>query len=92
MNKLIGCLRPEVHAQYKSAITNTQELLSPKQKEIVILICDGLDNKGISEHMGIAPNTVANHRYLAMTKLASQGVHNTATLVKWAIVTKTYTL
>jgi DNA-binding NarL/FixJ family response regulator len=80
------------HHEYESTALIGQEILSPRQKETVILICDGLCNREISQKMAISIKTVENQRQIAMDKLKHQGVHNVATLVKWAIVTGVYKL
>jgi DNA-binding CsgD family transcriptional regulator len=80
------------HGLYEAVAVVGVNLLTPKQKETVILVCDGLSNPEIAEHMGISVKTVENQRQMAMDKLRSQGVHNVATLVKWAIVTGVYQL
>lgn len=80
------------HYEYTHVALIGRELLTPKQKETVLLICDGLSNPEIAVQMGISVHTVENQRQMAMNKLKGQGVHNTATLVKWAIVTGVYKL
>jgi len=80
------------HYEYTQVALIGREILTPRQKELVMLVCDGLNNTEIAEHMGLSVNTVENHRNLVMVKLKQQGVHNVATLVKWAIVTETYKL
>ena len=80
------------HHEYDSVALIGREILTPKMKETVILICDGLNNREISQKMGISINTVENQRQMAMNRLQYQGVHNVATLVKWAIVTGVYKL
>ena len=80
------------HHKYESVAVVGREILTPKMMETVILVCDGLDNLDIAKKMGLTRNTVQNQRYLAMQRLKPQGVHNVATLVKWAIVTGVYKL
>lgn len=80
------------HYEYSHVALVGRELLTPKQKETVLLICDGLSNREIAEQMGISIKTVENQRQMVLDKLKHQGVHNVATLVKWAIVTGVYKL
>ena len=80
------------HHEYDAVALIGREILTPKMKQTVILICDGLSNPEIAEQMGISVNTVENQRHMAMNRLRYQGVHNIATLVKWAIVTGVYKL
>jgi len=56
-------------------------VLSSREKEVLILIAEGLTNHQIAEKVFISPHTVDSHRKSLMTKL---GATNTATLIKQA--------
>jgi DNA-binding NarL/FixJ family response regulator len=56
--------------------------LSPRELEVLRLICDGLSNRAIAEKLGLSVNTVAVHRANIMKTL---DVHKTAELVVYAI-------
>ena len=56
--------------------------LSPRELEVLRLICDGLSNRAIATKLGLSVNTVAVHRANIMKAL---GVHKTAELVVYAI-------
>jgi DNA-binding NarL/FixJ family response regulator len=56
--------------------------LSPRELEVLRLICDGLSNRAIAAKLGLSVNTVAVHRANIMKAL---GVHKTAELVVYAI-------
>jgi DNA-binding NarL/FixJ family response regulator len=56
--------------------------LSPRELEVLRLICDGLSNRAIAEKLGLSVNTVAVHRANIMKTL---DVHKTAELVMYAI-------
>ena len=56
--------------------------LSPRELEVLRLICDGLSNRAIATKLGLSVNTVAVHRANIMKAL---GVHKTAELVMYAI-------
>jgi DNA-binding NarL/FixJ family response regulator len=56
--------------------------LTPRELEVLRLICDGLSNRAIAEKLGLSVNTVAVHRANIMNTL---GVHKTAELVVYAI-------
>ena len=56
--------------------------LSPRELEVLRLICDGLGNRAIAAKLGLSVNTVAVHRANIMKAL---GVHKTAELVMYAI-------
>jgi DNA-binding NarL/FixJ family response regulator len=56
--------------------------LTPRELEVLQLICDGLSNKEIAEKLQLSANTVAVHRANIMNTL---GVHKTAELVVYAL-------
>ena len=56
--------------------------LTPREVEILQLICDGKSNKGIAAQLDLSANTVAVHRANIMDAL---GIHKTAELVVYAI-------
>jgi DNA-binding NarL/FixJ family response regulator len=56
--------------------------LSPRELEVLRLICEGLSNRDIAGRLGLSINTVAVHRSNIMRAL---GVHKTAELVMYAI-------
>lgn len=56
--------------------------LTPRELQVLQLICDGLSNKEIASRLGLSANTVAVHRARIMNTL---GVHKTAELVMYAL-------
>jgi DNA-binding NarL/FixJ family response regulator len=56
--------------------------LTPRELEVLQLICDGLSNRDIAAHLTVSVNTVAVHRASIMNTL---GVHKTAELVVYAL-------
>jgi DNA-binding NarL/FixJ family response regulator len=56
--------------------------LTPRELEVLQLICDGLSNRAIAARLGLSANTVAVHRANIMNTL---GVHKTAELVVYAL-------
>lgn len=56
--------------------------LTPRELQVLQLICDGLSNKEIAARLGLSANTVAVHRARIMNTL---GVHKTAELVMYAL-------
>ena len=56
--------------------------LTPRELEVLQLICDGLSNREIAEKLDLSANTVAVHRANIMNTL---GVHKTAELVVYAL-------
>jgi DNA-binding NarL/FixJ family response regulator len=55
--------------------------LTPRELEVLQLICDGLSNRAIAERLDLSVNTVAVHRTNIMNAL---DVHKTAELVVYA--------
>jgi DNA-binding NarL/FixJ family response regulator len=64
------------------ARTGGRNQLTPRELEVLQLICDGLSNRSIAEKLDLSVNTVAVHRTNIMNAL---NVHKTAELVVYAI-------
>jgi DNA-binding NarL/FixJ family response regulator len=56
--------------------------LSPRELEVLQLICQGLSNRAIATKLDLSVNTVSVHRANIMGQL---GVHKTAELVVYAL-------
>jgi DNA-binding NarL/FixJ family response regulator len=56
--------------------------LTPRELEVLRLICSGLSNREVAEKLELSVNTIAVHRANIMNAL---GVHKTAELVVYAI-------
>ena len=56
--------------------------LSPREMEVLQLICEGLSNRDIGTRLSLSVNTISVHRANIMNAL---GVHKTAELVVYAI-------
>jgi len=56
--------------------------LSPREREVLHLICEGLSNRDIAARLSLSANTVSVHRANIMNAL---DVHKTAELVVYAI-------
>jgi DNA-binding NarL/FixJ family response regulator len=63
--------------------------LTPRELEVLQLICSGMSNREIAEKLELSINTVAVHRANIMNAL---GVHKTAELVVYAITNGLVTL
>jgi DNA-binding NarL/FixJ family response regulator len=63
--------------------------LTPRELEVLQLICSGLSNREIAEKLDLSVNTIAVHRANIMNAL---GVHKTAELVVYAITNGLVTL
>ena len=62
--------------------TGARNRLTPRELEVLQLICNGLSNREIAAKLDLSVNTVAVHRANIMNTL---GVHKTAELVVYAI-------
>lgn len=61
--------------------SETQTILSPREKEILFLIAEGYSFKNIAEKLVISPSTVYSHRSNLMSKL---GLNNRRELIEYA--------
>ena len=68
----------DVNEQLKKPVP----VISTREKEVLILIADGLTNPQIAEKLFISLHTVDSHRKNLLTKFA---VNNTASLIKIAV-------
>jgi FixJ family two-component response regulator len=59
-----------------------QELLTPREREVLAQIAAGVSKKGAGRRLGISPRTIEAHRARIMLKL---GARNTAELVRIAL-------
>ena len=66
----------------KPTLAGERNRLTPRELEVLQLICDGLSNKDIAAKLKVSANTVAVHRANIMNAL---GVHKTAELVVYAL-------
>lgn len=57
-------------------------LLSPREKQVLTLVCEGHATKSIAYHLGISFKTAACYRMRLMEKA---GVHNSISLFRWAL-------
>ncbi len=56
--------------------------LTPREKEVLELVAEGMTNREIGQELTISPKTVARHRENIMHKL---NLHSRTELVKYAI-------
>ena len=71
-----------VSDQLRSPVGSAVEGLSPREREVLRLIGDGLVNKEIASRMGISISTAQTYRSRIMEKL---GLHTVAELIRYAI-------
>jgi DNA-binding CsgD family transcriptional regulator len=65
-----------------SGLPDALPALTRREKEVLVLIAEGLTNSQIAEKLFISPLTVDSHRKNLLTKLK---VNNTASLIRLAI-------
>jgi DNA-binding NarL/FixJ family response regulator len=58
------------------------ELLTPREREVVQLVAEGLSNKEVGKQLDLSVKTVETHRGAAMRKA---GLSSTADLVRYAV-------
>jgi DNA-binding NarL/FixJ family response regulator len=58
------------------------DLLTPREREVVQLVAEGLSNKQVGRHLHLSIKTVETHRGAAMRKA---GLSSTADLVRYAV-------
>jgi DNA-binding NarL/FixJ family response regulator len=66
----------------KTPSLSDDAILTKREKEILILVADGLTNQQIAEKLFISARTVDTHRTNIMQKL---NIHDVANLVRYAI-------
>lgn len=67
----------------KSSIGNKTEVLSDREKEVIVSLVQGMSNKEIADHLCISTNTVITHRRNIARKLQ---IHSPAGLTIYAII------
>lgn len=65
------------------------EILSNRERQVLELVGEGLNNQQIGNQLGLSPKTIARHRERIMNKL---NMHSRTELVKFAIRTGLITL
>lgn len=61
---------------------DTYSSLSPREREVVVLIAEGLTNKEIADRLNISPSTVQTHTGRVMEKL---NLHKRGEIIKYAL-------
>ncbi|MBI1813814.1 MAG: response regulator transcription factor [Deltaproteobacteria bacterium] len=62
--------------------SRSPDVLSPREREVLAMICSGRTNREVAEVLGLSVNTVETHRKHIIDKL---DLHSTAELVRYAI-------
>ena len=66
-----------------SQVPHSQEILSEREKEVIVSLVQGMTNKEIADHLFISINTVITHRRNIARKLQ---IHSPSGLTIYAIV------
>lgn len=72
----------EVNDKDKHAVT--LDILSERERQVLELVAEGLNNHDIGKNLALSPKTIARHRERIMKKL---NIHSRTELVKFAIRT-----
>jgi two-component system, chemotaxis family, CheB/CheR fusion protein len=70
------------HSETDACAVTRFERLTPREREVISLVADGLPNKEVAYKLGISQRTVENHRARVMQKL---GASSFAELVRFAV-------
>ena len=70
------------HYVKESGRSSAIELLTPREREVVQLVAEGLSNKQVSRQLDLSIKTIETHRGAAMRKA---GLSSTADLVRYAV-------
>lgn len=65
-----------------SATGTKQATLTPKEEEVVVLLCEGLTLKEIAQKLNLSPRTIDTHKANVMKKM---NFHSIVDIVKYAI-------
>jgi two-component system response regulator NreC len=68
--------------QHAKPHESTYDRLSPREREVLKLVAEGLSVKEIAVRLNVGIKTIDTHKYNLMTKL---DIHNTAGLTRYAI-------
>lgn len=72
-----------ISASVQTLLGTVQLELTPREFQIMQLVCDGLSNAQIAEQLSLSPKTTDKHRENLMRKL---GVNNSAQLIRKALL------
>jgi two-component system response regulator NreC len=73
------------HLQQSRPQQSSYDRLSPREREVLRLVAEGLSLKKIAIRLNLSIKTVGTHKYNLMTKL---DIHNAAGLIRYAINNK----
>jgi two-component system response regulator NreC len=76
--------QPSVAADGEEAAVIGLDVLSLRERQVLELVANGLNNQQIGQHLALSPKTIARHRERIMHKL---NMHSRTELVRFAIRT-----
>ena len=76
---LVADQKHRTRQSHKAELVTRMAELSPRQREVMQLVADGLSNKQIAQQLGISSRTVENYRAWVMERM---GAANIAELVR----------
>ncbi|MCS7042919.1 MAG: response regulator transcription factor [Bryobacteraceae bacterium] len=71
-----------VLTDYRRSVSNPVDLLTAREREVLVMIAEGKTNKEIANALGLSVYTVESYRGSLMEKL---NLHNTGDIVRFAI-------
>src|SRR5580700_1213802 len=75
-------LEDHVDVMRKQGVTESYDLLTEREREVLHLLAEGTSNKETAAVLNLSPYTIDTHRTNLMQKL---GLHNTAEIVLYAV-------
>lgn len=75
-------LEDYVRLMREHRVTDSYDLLTEREREVLQLLAEGKSNKEVATVLGLSPYTVESHRNNLMQKL---NLHNTADIVLYAV-------
>jgi DNA-binding NarL/FixJ family response regulator len=75
-------LEDYIRTLHQRGLTDTYDLLTDREKEVLQLLAEGKSNKEVAALLNLSPYTVETHRTNLMQKL---NLHNTAEIVLYAV-------
>ena len=79
--------RESAAAELRARARTHYESLTPREREVMVLVTKGLANKEIAGHLGISPRTVENHRARVMEKMDAENIAELCSLAALCLPT-----
>ncbi len=78
---LVADAEQRAHADRKDSIEGRFNLLTPREMEVVAMVVEGKNNKGIAAELGVSPQAIDARRSRAMAKLQVESIAELVRLV-----------